>query len=111
MSNDFLPIQERAVSSVVEHYLDMVGVTGSNPVPRTISLNKVMEWSRDGSRDQPVSGRTESRRAGESQDPRKQNARHHARVGLMRDDADAEERADGNMSGRNRKAEGARQNH
>src|SRR5262245_17749125 len=26
----------RAVSSVVEHYLDTVGVTGSNPVPRTI---------------------------------------------------------------------------
>ena len=27
----------RAVSSVVEHYLDTVGVTGSNPVSRTIS--------------------------------------------------------------------------
>ncbi len=26
-----------AVSSVVEHYLDTVGVTGSNPVSRTIS--------------------------------------------------------------------------
>ena len=26
----------RAVSSVVEHYLDTVGVTGSSPVPRTI---------------------------------------------------------------------------
>src|SRR5688572_29281087 len=26
---------ERAVSSAVEHYLDMVGVTGSNPVPPT----------------------------------------------------------------------------
>jgi hypothetical protein len=26
----------RAVSSVVEHYLDTVGVTGSNPVPRTM---------------------------------------------------------------------------
>jgi hypothetical protein len=25
-----------AVSSVVEHYLDTVGVTGSNPVSRTI---------------------------------------------------------------------------
>ena len=25
----------RAVSSAVEHYLDMVGVTGSNPVPPT----------------------------------------------------------------------------
>ena len=29
-------LRSRAVSSVVEHYLDMVGVTGSNPVPRTI---------------------------------------------------------------------------
>ena len=29
---------ERAVSSVVEHHLDMVGATGSNPVPRTIFL-------------------------------------------------------------------------
>ena len=28
----------RAVSSVVEHYLDTVGVTGSNPVSRTIPL-------------------------------------------------------------------------
>ena len=28
----------RAVSSVVEHYIDTVGVTGSNPVPRTLSL-------------------------------------------------------------------------
>ena len=28
----------RAVSSVVEHYLDTVGVTGSNPVSRTISF-------------------------------------------------------------------------
>ena len=27
---------EGAVSSVVEHYLDTVGVTGSNPVSRTI---------------------------------------------------------------------------
>src|ERR1017187_139664 len=27
-----------AVSSVVEHYLDTVGVTGSNPVSRTISI-------------------------------------------------------------------------
>ena len=43
MSNEYLPIQERAVSSVVEHYLDMVGVTGSNPVPRTISPNRVRE--------------------------------------------------------------------
>ena len=32
-----MPPQESAVSSVVEHYLDTVGVTGSNPVPRTIS--------------------------------------------------------------------------
>ena len=29
------PIARRAVSSAVEHYLDMVGVTGSNPVPPT----------------------------------------------------------------------------
>jgi len=29
---------ESAVSSVVEHYLDTVGVTGSNPVSRTIFL-------------------------------------------------------------------------
>ena len=29
---------ECAVSSVVEHYLDTVGVTGSNPVSRTISF-------------------------------------------------------------------------
>ena len=28
--------QSSAVSSVVEHYLDTVGATGSNPVPRTI---------------------------------------------------------------------------
>lgn len=28
---------KRAVSSAVEHYLDMVGVTGSNPVPPTTS--------------------------------------------------------------------------
>jgi hypothetical protein len=27
-----------AVSSAVEHYLDMVGVTGSNPVPPTIRI-------------------------------------------------------------------------
>jgi hypothetical protein len=32
---------ECAVSSVVEHYLDTVGVTGSNPVSRTISENSV----------------------------------------------------------------------
>ena len=29
-------VSEGAVSSVVEHYLDTVGVTGSNPVSRTI---------------------------------------------------------------------------
>jgi hypothetical protein len=29
---------ECAVSSVVEHYLDTVGVTGSNPVSRTIFI-------------------------------------------------------------------------
>ena len=35
------PQADRAVSSVVEHYLDTVGVTGSNPVPRTsFSTNK-----------------------------------------------------------------------
>ena len=27
----------RAVSSAVEHYVDIVGVTGSNPVPPTIN--------------------------------------------------------------------------
>lgn len=34
---EFAPLQRanRAVSSAVEHYLDMVGVTGSNPVPPT----------------------------------------------------------------------------
>lgn len=31
----------RAVSSVVEHYLDMVGVTGSNPVPPTNKINRL----------------------------------------------------------------------
>jgi hypothetical protein len=30
--------QTRAVSSVVEHYLDTVGVTGSNPVSRTTGI-------------------------------------------------------------------------
>ena len=30
------PLPGCAVSSVVEHYLDTVGVTGSNPVSRTI---------------------------------------------------------------------------
>ena len=29
---------ERGISAVVEHYLDTVGVTGSNPVARTTSL-------------------------------------------------------------------------
>ena len=36
------PVKKRAVSSVVEHYLDTVGVTGSNPVPRTIPK----QWER-----------------------------------------------------------------
>ncbi len=31
------PVPERAVSSVVEHHLDTVGVRGSKPLPRTIS--------------------------------------------------------------------------
>ena len=30
-------MRTRAISSVVEHYLDMVGVAGSNPASRTIS--------------------------------------------------------------------------
>src|SRR5450756_821278 len=30
-----------AVSSVVEHYLDTVGVTGSNPVPRAIHFSPI----------------------------------------------------------------------
>src|SRR5690606_29244250 len=38
----------RAVSSAVEHYLDMVGVTGSNPVPPTTrcvdSLTPLYFW-------------------------------------------------------------------
>src|SRR5438874_13606612 len=33
----------RAVSSVVEHYLDTVGVTGSNPVSRTITSPRLPE--------------------------------------------------------------------
>ena len=33
-----LSVRLCAVSSVVEHYLDTVGVTGSNPVSRTIFL-------------------------------------------------------------------------
>ena len=33
---DFVSGHSSAVSSVVEHYLDTVGVTGSNPVSRTI---------------------------------------------------------------------------
>lgn len=37
-TNDiFLPHCKRAVSSVVEHMLHTHGVTGSKPVPRTIS--------------------------------------------------------------------------
>ena len=32
------PLADCAVSSVVEHHLDTVGVTGSNPVSRTIFL-------------------------------------------------------------------------
>ncbi len=38
-----------AVSSVVEHHLDMVGVTGSKPVPRTISFEskrRIIQQSR-----------------------------------------------------------------
>jgi hypothetical protein len=34
------PLRESAVSSVVEHYLDTVGVTGSNPVSRTMFYPK-----------------------------------------------------------------------
>ncbi len=34
-SPDSVIVEKRAVSSAVEHYLDMVGVTGSNPVPPT----------------------------------------------------------------------------
>ena len=41
-----------AVSSVVEHYLDTVGVTGSNPVSRTIffsaSLSQTILHSKQG---------------------------------------------------------------
>jgi hypothetical protein len=35
---------QRAVSSAVEHYLDMVGVTGSNPVPPTTFGFEVERW-------------------------------------------------------------------
>jgi hypothetical protein len=38
-----------AVSSVVEHHIDTVGVTGSNPVSRTISLLYSKTWTRPGS--------------------------------------------------------------
>ena len=41
-----------AVSSVVEHYLDTVGVTGSNPVSRTLCKtrsNRMNKGSADGS--------------------------------------------------------------
>ena len=34
----------RAVSSVVEHYNDTVGVTGSSPVPRTIVKSSGISW-------------------------------------------------------------------
>ena len=37
-STDTASFDGCAVSSVVEHYLDTVGVTGSNPVSRTILL-------------------------------------------------------------------------
>ena len=36
--SDALGVKICAVSSVVEHYIDTVGVTGSNPVSRTIFL-------------------------------------------------------------------------
>ena len=39
-----LPFKNCAVSSVVEHYLDTVGVTGSNPVSRTISHKKMRKF-------------------------------------------------------------------
>src|SRR6266496_2697201 len=35
-----------AVSSVVEHYLDTVGVRGSNPLSRTISFNMLRRFTR-----------------------------------------------------------------
>src|SRR5690606_6042132 len=46
----FAPL--RAVSSAVEHYLDMVGVTGSNPVPPTTLVLRHGEraWQRNGER-------------------------------------------------------------
>ena len=34
----------RVVSSVVEHYLDTVGVAGSNPAPRTISSSRSISF-------------------------------------------------------------------
>ena len=37
MKDEGKSLELGAVSSVVEHYLDTVGVTGSNPVSRTIS--------------------------------------------------------------------------
>ena len=37
MKDEDKSLELGAVSSVVEHYLDTVGVTGSNPVSRTIS--------------------------------------------------------------------------
>ena len=36
----------RAVSSVVEHYLDTVGVRGSKPLPRTITRNSIGHFMR-----------------------------------------------------------------
>ena len=36
-------LRSRAVSSAVEHYLDMVGVTGSNPVPPTRTSDSRLE--------------------------------------------------------------------
>ena len=36
MKDEGKSLELGAVSSVVEHYLDTVGVTGSNPVSRTI---------------------------------------------------------------------------
>src|SRR2546429_836309 len=35
-----------AVSSVVEHYLDTVGVRGSKPLPRTIARNSIGHFMR-----------------------------------------------------------------
>src|SRR5205807_945375 len=40
--HNLLPIQASAVSSVVEHYLDTVGVSGSNPLSRTMLFSSAM---------------------------------------------------------------------